>query len=133
MLLVIMCGRFGDLEHQILIALQQLVSFIATLYYLSADNSQFQGELEHRRPKGWLHRTDRKSFVKQMTQIERRQARIRRIKHRLSSTRAQAEDVATDPDVRYHIGSSQNMHQHIGTFLRETEGDPATKVGIFSC
>jgi hypothetical protein len=92
-----------------------------------------QGELEHRRPKGWHQRTDRKGFVKQMTQIERRQARIRRIKYKLSSTRAPAEDVATDPDVHYHIGSSQSRYEHIGTFLRRTEGDPATKVCIFSC
>jgi len=99
---------------------------------LLADKVVLQGELEHRRPKGWFHRTDRKSFVKQMTQIERRQARIRRMKHKLSSTSTRAEDVATHPDVHYHIGSSQNRYEHIGTFLRQTEGDPATKVGISS-
>jgi hypothetical protein len=89
-----------------------------------------QSELEHRRPKAWHLRTDRKGFVKQMTQMERRQARIRRIKHSLSSTRAQAEPVAAEPEARYHIGVSQNRPEHIGTFLRSHEGDPAIKVGI---
>ena len=89
-----------------------------------------QGELEHRSPKAWHRRTDRKNFVQQMTQMERRQARIRRIKHRLSSTRAQAEHVAAESEAHYHIGVSQNRHKHIGTFLRFHEGDPAINVGI---
>ena len=110
-----------------------MVLFVWDCILLLTDRCFLQGELEHRRPKGWHHRTDRKDFVKQITQIERRQARIRRIKHKLASTRAQAEDVATDPNVRYHIGSSQSRHEHVGTFLRQTEGDPATNVGIFLC
>jgi hypothetical protein len=67
-----------------------------------------------------------------MTRIERRQARIRRIKHKLLPTRAQTEDVAAVLDVHHHIGKSQNRHEHIGTFLRANEGDPAIKVIIFS-
>ena len=39
-----------------------------------------QGELEHRSPKSRYACTDRKSFIKQLTVIERRQARIRRIR-----------------------------------------------------
>lgn len=66
-----------------------------------------------------------------MTQLERRQARIRRMKQKLQSTRPPPEHIATDPDACYHIGASQNRHQHIGTFLLENEGDPAIKVGIF--
>jgi len=65
-----------------------------------------------------------------MTQIERRQTRIRRIKHKLSLKNAQEEDVATVPDAHHHIGKSQNRHEHIGTFLRENKGDPAIKVHI---
>jgi hypothetical protein len=48
-------------------------------------------------------------------------------------TRPPAKDVANDPDIHYHIGKSQNRYMHIGTFLRQTEGDPATKVRISSC
>jgi len=89
-----------------------------------------QGELEHRRPKGWHRRTDRRNFIKQMTRIERRQARIRRIKHKTTSTSKAAceKDIATTPDVHYHIGKSENRHEHIPSFLRAHEGDPAVLV-----
>lgn len=93
-----------------------------------------QGELEHCRPKGWHSCTDRRNFVKQMTQIEWRQARIRCLKHRLISRRTQAENEATAPDVHFHIGSSQNRHKHIPSFLHAHEGDPAIQVGaLFTC
>lgn len=88
----------------------------------------FQGELEHRRPKAWHIRTNRRDFIKQMTRIERRQARIRRIKHKLTARSAQNEDVATSPDAHHHIGLSQNRHEHIPSFLHVHEGDPATQV-----
>jgi hypothetical protein len=91
-----------------------------------------QGELEHRRPKAWHSRTDRKNFVKQMTQIERRQTRIRRIKHKFMAKRAPLEEVAMTADAHYHVGASQSRHEHIPSFVREHEGDPAVKVGIFS-
>jgi biotin synthase-related radical SAM superfamily protein len=65
-----------------------------------------------------------------MTRIERRQARIRRIKHKLTKKRAQAEDVATAPDAHHHIGSSQNRYEHIPSFLRAREGDPAIQVCV---
>jgi hypothetical protein len=93
-----------------------------------------QGELEHRRPKGWHSRTDRKNFVKQMTQIERRQTRIRRIKHKLISTRAQVqvEVVATAPEAHHHIGTSQKRREHIPSFVHDREGDPAVQVSTIS-
>lgn len=87
-----------------------------------------QGELEHRRPKAWHIRTNRRDFIKQITRIERRQARIRRIKHKLTARRAQSEDVATSPDAHHHIGSSQKHHEHIPSFLQVHKGDPAIQV-----
>jgi hypothetical protein len=42
----------------------------------------------------------------------------------------QAKNVATAPDAHHHIGSSQNCHEHILSFLREHEGDPAIRVGF---
>jgi hypothetical protein len=63
-----------------------------------------------------------------MTQIERRQARIRRLKHKLGSAGVQAEDIATSPDAHYHIGSSQKHSQHIPGFLHAHKGDPAIQV-----
>lgn len=88
-----------------------------------------QGELEHRTPKRRYLRTNRKSFVKQLTQIERRQTRIRRIKEKIhSQTGVHSEDASTTPDVHYHIGLSENHFEHLGTFLRAHSGDPAVKV-----
>jgi len=65
-----------------------------------------------------------------MTRIERRQARIRRIKQKLKTGRAQAEDVSTAPEVHHHISSSQNRHEHIPSFLNAHEGDRAIQVCI---
>lgn len=72
-------------------------------------------------------RTDKKNFVKQLTKIERRQARIRRIRHK-SGSLYKRENVPSDPAGHYHIGRSQNQFEHIGTFLRSFKGDPAIKV-----
>lgn len=67
-----------------------------------------------------------------MTQIERRQARIRRIRERLSAgTKHQAAvdiDSATSPNARYHIGKSQNEPEHLIAFVQNNAGDPAVKV-----
>ncbi|KIM74574.1 hypothetical protein PILCRDRAFT_14341 [Piloderma croceum F 1598] len=85
-------------------------------------------ELEHRTPKGWFKRTDRRHFIKQMACIERRQARIRRIRARSGAgSSTQCEQCANTPQEHHHIGLSQNQHQHIGTFLRTNAGDPAVK------
>ncbi|KIM77688.1 hypothetical protein PILCRDRAFT_90994 [Piloderma croceum F 1598] len=84
------------------------------------------GELEHRAPKARYKRTDRhpKRFIKQLAQIERRQARIRQIRARTASHRPR-EHVASTPQEHHHISVSQNDHEHIGTFLRDNTGDPA--------
>lgn len=38
------------------------------------------------------------------------------------------EIVGNTPQEHHHIGLSQNLHEHIGTFLRKHAGDPAIKV-----
>jgi hypothetical protein len=93
-------------------------------------NSDFlQGELEHRTAKARYKRTDRKLFVKQLAQIERRQARLRRIKAKLSpEAQARREAISKEPQQHHHIGRSQNQYEHIGTFLRRHAGDPAVMV-----
>ncbi|KAH7902978.1 hypothetical protein BJ138DRAFT_236039, partial [Hygrophoropsis aurantiaca] len=85
------------------------------------------GELEHRVGKARYHRTDRKTFVRQLAQIERRQARIRRIKKRLQSQPQPIENdnVAPDPRMHYQIGGSEKFFDDIGHFLRSHAGDPA--------
>ena len=96
------------------------------------DAKYSQCELEHRTPKARYKRTDRKAFVKQLVQIERRQTRIRRIRSKLHSGRqAQREVVANTPHEHHHIGLSQNQYEHIGTFLQKNANDPAVKVWTF--
>lgn len=96
-------------------------------------HGSLQGELEHRTPKSRYTRTSRKGFLKQMTQIERRQARIHRIRKRLESkgelgnSTVQA-DIATSPDARYHLGKTQNQPVQIMSFMYQNSGDPAVKV-----
>lgn len=76
-----------------------------------------------------------------MTQIERRQARIRRIRNQLERDRAaQAEEQssvgplpdleagALDMDARYHIGKTQNNPEQISLFLQKNQRDPVIKV-----
>jgi len=64
-----------------------------------------------------------------LTQIERHQARIRRIHARHQKTgRPQSEDVPTAPKAHHVIGKSQNHPESIPLFLRNNAGDPAIKV-----
>jgi hypothetical protein len=93
-------------------------------------SQRLQGELEHRTSKARYLRTDRRSFVKQLTRIERRQTRLNRIKRKLSP-QIPVEGVATTPEAHHHIGMSENRYEHIGTFLRSHSGDPAMKVEQF--
>jgi len=97
----------------------------------SVDTYIWQSELEHRDPKSGYKRTDRKSFVKQLTQIERRKARIRRIRAKILEDGGYVcdpEEVASTPLEHHHIGLAQNRYEHIGTFLRKHTGDPAVQV-----
>lgn len=104
-----------------------------------------QSELEHRTPKKWYLRTSKKAFLRQITQIERRQARIRRIRSHLNHDRdtksdeesdvarlSEAETPWVDPAVRYHIGKTQNNPEHITSFIQKNERDPAIKVSLVS-
>lgn len=73
----------------------------------------------------------------QMTRIERREARIRRIREQLrmpitgKSKRSSTSGKALKH--RYLIGDSEHVYRHIGTFLRSHDGDPAIKVNFVHC
>jgi hypothetical protein len=68
-----------------------------------------------------------------MTKIERRQARLRRIRARYSKAKSQGnEEVATTPDAHHVIGHSQNFPENIPLFLQKYAEDPAVKVDLFS-
>lgn len=95
-----------------------------------------QGELEHRTPKSRYRRTSRKLVHKQLGAIERRHARIRRIRqsfdrrHKLGKV---TNDTACTPEGHHHIGMSQNQPVELGAFLRKNSGDPAIKVLMVVC
>ncbi|KZP03728.1 hypothetical protein FIBSPDRAFT_904798 [Athelia psychrophila] len=99
---------------------------------LAHSHSTEGGELEHRTPKTWYVRTSDKEFVKQMTGIERCEARIHRIREKLYSKGKKPADVPSiqDPNAHHHIGMSQDNHVDIGSFLRDNAGDPAIKVQL---
>jgi hypothetical protein len=68
-----------------------------------------------------------------MAQMERRQARIRRIRARnFRVDNPEADKIATSPDVHHHIGKSQNQHEHVGLFVQKHSGDPAVQVYFHS-
>lgn len=89
--------------------------------------------MEHRSPKARYRRTDRKNFVKQLTQIERRQARIRRIKQRNTMHKAPTkplwpQETAISPEQHHFIGQNENTYEEFGAFIRKHRDDPAVIV-----
>jgi hypothetical protein len=71
--------------------------------------------------------------VKQLAQIERRQARISRIKSQtLATVEVDDENIDSCPDGRYAIGNSQNSPVDLTDFVQKHEGDPAIKVCIYN-
>lgn len=90
--------------------------------------------MEHRTPKSRYLRTSRKGFLKQLTQIERRQARIRRIRKNLGKDEEArtSQDVAISLEARYQIGKTQNQPVDLMSFIYKNAADPAVKVIHFS-
>ncbi|KAG2014244.1 hypothetical protein CC2G_011079 [Coprinopsis cinerea AmutBmut pab1-1] len=82
-------------------------------------------EFQHGDPKGWYQRTDKRNYRNQIAKIERRRARIRKIRHKLEAELGikvtqslqavvTAKSAATiSPNVHHHIGSNQNEPVHL--------------------
>lgn len=90
-------------------------------------------ELEHRSPKSRYRRTSRKDFEKQLGHIERRQARIRRIRQKLSENGKIGEILAHEKRLEsstsdYHIGKTQNYPLDLGVIAQNAYSDPAAQV-----
>lgn len=87
-------------------------------------------ELEHRSPKSRYRRTSRKFFEKQLGDIERRQARIRRIRQKLNVNKDKLinEKGPALLDCDYHIGKTQDHPVDLLVFAQERRHDPAAKV-----
>lgn len=74
-------------------------------------------------------RTSRKDFIRQLTQIERRQERIRRIRERVDGVHhTLQEPIPRDPMKHYQVGKSQNHPVDVANFSRQNSNDPAVKV-----
>jgi hypothetical protein len=66
-----------------------------------------------------------------MTQIERRQARLRRIRAKNMMNEEETwERVARDPEKHHIIGKSEKLAQHIGHFVQRHGSDPAVAVRL---
>jgi|SRR3984957_437640 hypothetical protein len=90
-----------------------------------------QGELEHRTAKARYKRTSKKDFVRQMAQIERRQARIRLIRQRVAKISVtENECLPNTLEAHHHIGVSEACTLRFGPFLQSHHGDPAVAVGF---
>ncbi|KAJ6608894.1 hypothetical protein B0H10DRAFT_2301109, partial [Mycena sp. CBHHK59/15] len=128
------------------------------LWFGTSDSYSTQpGELEHRRVKRFYARTNKNRAVRQMTQLERRESSLMRIAIRARmNTRLFGKTIATPdhqghkrklkkrkvfvpfaesealpyttPDRHHHISTSRNFSLHLSSWLRENQGDPATKV-----
>jgi hypothetical protein len=87
-----------------------------------------QGELEHRTPKMRYKRTDRKQFVKQLARMERREARIHRMRPQEPASQCDDEECAATPEAHHTIGKTENFPEHLGLFIQKHLGDPAIEV-----
>lgn len=117
------------------IALILVDSYEACLSSICFSICFLQGELEHRSPKARYKRTSKKGFKQQLAQIERRQARIKRIKEKSTSRKQVLQSESrecqhADPTVHHHIGVGENEPLHLGAFCREHADDPAAMVRV---
>ena len=89
--------------------------------------------MEHKSPKSRYLRTSRKNFEKELGCIERRQARIRRIRQKIDNSRKiqnvlKHEKGPEELDCAYHIGKTQDYPLDLRVFTQEKFHDPAAKV-----
>ncbi|KAJ3526888.1 hypothetical protein NMY22_g9993 [Coprinellus aureogranulatus] len=77
------------------------------------------GELYHRIPKSWYARTDRKDYETQLSQTERRQARLSQIRAGLHAVPIENVNPLGEPSPfseRYSIGTNQNCSLRLDSF-----------------
>ncbi|KAG6908713.1 hypothetical protein DXG01_003558, partial [Tephrocybe rancida] len=96
------------------------------------------GELEHRVPKSNYRRTSKKSYPRQLAQMDKRQSRLRLLEERMNQSNhgarasddqdaisASASASPADPAMRYHIGVSEHIKKDIRIFMQENSSDPS--------
>ncbi|KAG2049274.1 hypothetical protein BDR06DRAFT_991207, partial [Suillus hirtellus] len=77
------------------------------------------GELEHRMPKARYHHTDKRAFVHQLTQIERRPS-------------VEAHEMANNPQLHHHISQGEKMYNDFSQYLRDHARDPTIREHILT-
>jgi hypothetical protein len=68
--------------------------------------------------------------VQQLTRIERRQTRIKRIRQKIQKERFTTEDIPNNPEAKYEMGVSENCKQRFSSFIEEHKRDPAAIVSF---
>ncbi|KAF6764198.1 hypothetical protein DFP72DRAFT_1059205 [Ephemerocybe angulata] len=97
-----------------------------------------QSERFHRFSKARYRRTNKKDVPRQISQIQARQTRIKKLRKRIMSGKGKHDRDIDDEDPRewtlqdgrpsrYFIGKSQNMPVNLDRFLRINAGDPAMR------
>ncbi|KAG2012178.1 ubiquitin and ribosomal protein S27a [Coprinopsis cinerea AmutBmut pab1-1] len=93
------------------------------------------GELHHRFPKSWYRRTNRQQVVKQISRIERRRARLRKL--RQNNIPAELAELKTkaarSPHLPYILGASHSSSYMLSDFAQNgaLSSDPACDNFIF--
>jgi hypothetical protein len=123
--------RLECMAPRIRIQLKLYVPYFHIMQFIQNSFSTVQGELEHRTSKGRFIRTSRKAYVPQLASIERRQARIRRIRMRHDALNL-ADPVPNEAEEHHVIGQSQNFPEDLTRFMRTNMGDPAVEVSLYS-
>lgn len=111
----------------------EIVSLLSIIWAHHQLISLYKGELEHRTAKARYRRTNRKEYIKQVAQIERRQARLRRIReHTTAANKADNLSVRqfNNPETHHTIGRTENLPFQIGSFIQSYHGDPAIQVKV---
>ncbi|KAJ3538377.1 hypothetical protein NMY22_g5192 [Coprinellus aureogranulatus] len=90
----------------------------------------------HRFPKSRYRRTNKKNVPKQLSVIQTRQARIKRLRDQLYPAREEVgpfeQPFPSGGEQRYFIGQSQNQPVNIPHFIRLNSNDPATKASALA-
>ena len=87
-----------------------------------------QPERFHRYPKMHYKRTSKKNVTRQLSRIQARQARIRKLRKQLVPEESEGYDDNVEHSTSYFVGKSENHPVDLPAFIRTKRDDPATTV-----
>ncbi|TEB32984.1 hypothetical protein FA13DRAFT_1627246 [Coprinellus micaceus] len=111
-------------------ALGDVVPYIKRFGTTDSYSTQWS-ESHHRFPKARYRRTNKKNVDRQLSQIQTRQARIKKLRAQVHPSKEEVDPshpwtVPDSSDPQYFIGKSQNQPVNLSHFLRLNASDPAT-------